>query len=171
MIELLNDHFSEILIGLFTVIGAFIGVLIPTLYNIYKDRKERRDKYFFALIDKRFEIYNEAYYWCEQLKYLIFEPDTKIYEETRKARSWYASNNLYIEPIIRRDFFNFIKKVEMYKGQLELYKQTGREKGWDSEEVERKENELHVSFEDIMRGIQTRIQNKIDTYYNFIEDK
>lgn len=170
MIELLNDHFSEILIGIFTVIGAFIGVLIPTLYNIYRDRKERRDKYYFALIDKRFEIYNEAYYWCEQLKYLIFEPDTKINEETRKARSWYASNNLYLEPIIRRDFFNFIKEVEMYNDKRKLYIQTVRDKVRDSEE-ENKYNELHASFEDIMEGIQTRIQNKIDTYYNIIEDK
>jgi len=169
MSDLFSKHGSEILIGLFTVLGTIVGVLVPTIYNFIKDKKERHDKYFFALIDKRFEVYNEAYYWCEQLKHLVHASDSNKFEQTRKAMDWYAKNNLYLEPILRTDFANFIREVEIYKERLEEYRQTGREKGWDSKQRDQKRSELRASFEDIMSGIQMRIQSKIDRYYDLIE--
>jgi hypothetical protein len=90
MLELLNSHLSEILIGLFTLLGA----LVPTLFNYVNAKKERQDNYFFAMIDKRFETYSHASYLCDQLKHLIHKPDddNEKIEITSKALEWYSQN-------------------------------------------------------------------------------
>ena len=173
MLELLNDHFSEILIGFFTLFGAFIGVLIPTIYNYYNDKKERHDKYFFAMINKRFEVYSNASFLCDQLKHLIHKPDEdkeKI-EKTSEARKWFSKNSLYLEPEIRQSFFNFIHEVEIYHISLEDWRITGQEEGWNTEQTAKKKEELNAAFHEIMVGLQNKIQGTIDTYYEITHKK
>ena len=164
MLELLNSHLSEILIGVFTLLGA----LIPTLYNHFKNKKERHDNYFFAMIDKRFEIYSHASYLCDQLKHLIHKPDdnNEKIEKIAKAREWYSQNNLYLEPEIRKNFYSFIHEVDTYKATLEEWRLTGQQEGWNSEQTTQKNQELKAAFHEIMRGLQNKIQSTIDTYYD-----
>ncbi|MCK4559872.1 MAG: hypothetical protein KAV45_08825 [Calditrichia bacterium] len=54
---------------------------------LFRNQKGRQDKYFFAMIEKRFEVYSNASFLCDQLKHLIHKPDDdkeKI-EKTSKA--------------------------------------------------------------------------------------
>ncbi len=164
MLELLNDHLSEILIGFFTI----SGVLIPTIFNYYKDKKGRQDKYFIAMIEKRFEVYSNASFLCDQLKHLINKPDEDIEknEKTSKAREWYSQNNLYLEPEIRRSFYDFIHKVETHKATVDEWRITGQQEGWDAEQTTAKNEEIKSTFHEIMFGLQKKIQSTIDTYYD-----
>lgn len=171
MNDLINTYGSEILIGLFTLLGALIGVLIPTIFNHIKAKKDREDNYFFAMIEKRFEIYSEASYWCEILKHLIHKDDDEKYSQTQKAREWFSKNNLYLEPNIRQDFSNFILEVEMYKNKLEEWRITAQQEGRTADETQKKHNELKSTFNEIMVGIQNKIQYTIDTYYEIIKKK
>ena len=150
MLELLNDHLSEILIGLFTL----LGVLIPTLYNHYKAKRERQDKYFFAMIEKRFEIYSHASYLCDQLKHLIHKPDDdgEKNEKITKALDWYSQYNLYLEPEIRQSFSEFIHKVDTHYATIEEWRYTGQQKGWNAEQTKEKNEELNSAFHEIMYG-------------------
>jgi len=166
MSDFFTEHGSEILIGLFTILGALVGTLVPTIYNYFRDKNERKDKYFFSMIKKRFEVYSEASNWCEILKDLIHKSDDMIFTQTRKARDWFSQNNLYLEPKIRIDFFNFILEVEMYKNRLEDFQITKEQEGIDSEQTQKKKEELKNTFREIRVGIQRKIQNTIDVYYD-----
>ena len=166
MSDFFTEHGSEILIGLFTILGALVGTLFPTIYNYFKDKKEREDKYFFAMIEKRFEVYSKASYWCDTLKYLIHKDDNEKYLQTNKARDWYSKNNLYLEPSIRKNFIDSVLEVEMYKTRLEECRIIGQQEGWDTEQTQKKNEEIKDAFREIMVGIQNKIQNTIDVYYD-----
>ena len=121
------------------------------------------------MLDKRFEIYSEAFNWCDKLKILIHQPEDEKIKETKKARDWFSQNALYLEPDIRKSFYDFINEVEMYKHYLEEYKHIGQKEGWSSTVLQQKKDELEQKFHEIMFGIQSKIQNKIDIYFKIIQ--
>lgn len=46
------------------LLGTIIGFLLKTSYDYFRFSNERKDKYFFALLNKRFEMYQEANCHC-----------------------------------------------------------------------------------------------------------
>lgn len=102
------------------LVGVIIGAGITLAYNFYRDRREREEKYKFALYAKRLEVYQKAYYHVESLSdKLIYElsglgdPGTKnVVELCREAKDFYNSNCLYLDEQSRNKTIRAIFKIE-----------------------------------------------------------
>lgn len=158
--------FSELISGL---IGTAFGFLLKTLHDLYKFNKDRKDKYFFALLNKRFEAYQEAYSLCEELKKVVHDKSGEKIETVQKARNWYNQNCLYLKPEIRNNFNQLIYDVSFYGNDLEDFKFTLREKGKDHEETNQKRSRLLQRWNNIMVETQEALKNDLNQYYNKLE--
>ena len=146
--------------------GTIIGFLLKTIYDYFKYLSERKDKYFFVLITKRFEVYQQANFHCEKLKKVIHDKTDKKYEITTEAREWFYNNSLYLKPELREDFRRLILDVEFYGDTKEDFYFTLEDKGADDEETIKKRADLRETFNNIMVGAQKKIQDDIDIYYS-----
>ena len=151
------------------LIGTIVGFVLKTWYDFYKYKNERKDKYMFALLNKRFEVYQEANYHCEQLKKIVHDKTEKKFEITNNAREWFYKNNLYLNPDVREDFRRLIFDVEFYGEQLNDFFYTREDLGSENEETIRKKEELKATWNNIMQGTQKKIQSDIDKYYEYLK--
>lgn len=157
---------TELLYGL---IGTGFGILLKTIYDHYKFNKDRKDKYFFALLNKRFEAYQEAYSLCQELKKVVHDQSGEKIETVHKARDWYNKNCLYLKPDIRKNFNQLIYDVSFYGNELEDFKFTLREKGQKHEETVQKRTKLLERWGNIMSETQEALKNDLNQYYNELE--
>ncbi len=159
---------DNIITGIFTIGGTILGFSLKFVFDYIQNRRSRKDQYFFALLEKRFEAYQKAFALSEKLKRVIHKDDGKI-EVVNQAKDWFNNYNLYLAPDIRQAFSDVIHDVSFYELQLDGYKSTGMVKGWDNEETKKKRDELNNTFKNIMTGIQKRIQDDIDLYYKYMK--
>jgi hypothetical protein len=140
--------------------GTLFGIFISSVFNYFKFRDDRKDKYLFTLVEIRFKIYQEAYSKADELKYLIHHQGENKNEIVNETRKWFNNNNLYLRPDIRDDFNDFISEVSdywMHRDQTLSY--NGNDKNI-------KIKELDELFKKIM-SITKRIQKSINIYYSY----
>ena len=160
---------DKIITGIFTIGGIIIGAILTWITNYLKEKRDRKDRYFFALLDKRVNVYQQAFVKVEKLKRVVHgDEDTRI-EVVNEARGWFDDNNLYLEPKLRKEFDNTISEVSGYYDQLEDYRATGRTEGWDAKKTKQKSEELESTLKNIVKGTQDKIQEDIDLYYKYLK--
>ena len=140
-------NFTSVISGL---IGTILGFILKTTYDYFRYKSERYDKYYFALLNKRFEVYQEANYECEKLKSVVHEKSDKKYDVTNFAREWYYKNSLYLSPSVRENFRKLILDVEFYGDNLLDFKLTSQETGSHSDLTNQKRKELLALWDNIM---------------------
>lgn len=155
-------NLTSVLAGL---LGTIVGFLLKATYDYFRFKSERYDRYYFALLTKRFEVYQQANYECEKLKKVVHDQTEKKYEVTNYSREWFYQNNLYLSPILRNDFGRLIFDVEFYGDNLTDFKLTSKESGSQSEQTKYKRKELLSLWENIMGKTQSTLQEDIDKYY------
>jgi squalene cyclase len=159
-------NLTSVLAGL---LGTIVGFFLKATYDYLQYRSERYDKYYFALLNKRFEVYQEANFECEKLKTVVHDQTNKKYEITNHARDWFYQNNLYLSPSLRDSFRRLIFDVEFYGDSLTDFKLTSQETGKDSEQTKTKRIELSELWNNIMGNTQSKLQSDIDKYYDKLE--
>lgn len=100
---------------------------------------------------------------------MVHADEEKKFMLTGQVKEWYNKNCLFLPPGLRKDFRSVIFDVDMYKDLLADYKATGGEKGFDAEETKKKRKELDKTFKSIRYGMQKKIQDHIDIYYDYIK--
>lgn len=88
---------TEVLVA----IVGFAGVLFGSAISIFIHWREGKDKYQQMAFEKRLQVHQEAYAWCERLfEYITpFDenaPKDKI-DVTHKFDDWFYSNCLYLD--------------------------------------------------------------------------
>lgn len=159
-------NLTSVLAGL---LGTIVGFFLKATYDYFRFKSERYDKYYFALLNKRFEVYQQANYECEKLKNIVHNKTDKKYEVTNYSREWYYRNNLYLSPSLREDFRRLILDVEFYGDNLTDFKLTSQETGSQSEATKTKRKQLLSQWDNIMVNTQTKLQNDIDKYYEKLD--
>lgn len=149
--------------------GVVVGFILKSAYDFFIYSKDRQDKYFFALLTKRFEVYQEANSICEQLKSVMHGDNSDIIKVTAEARGWFHRNNLYLEPSLRSDFNSLIMDVAFYDGQLNDLRLTSQYQGNKHPETKKKETDLKDTWNRIMCGTQEKIQRDLDKYFDKLE--
>jgi len=149
--------------------GTIFGFLAKTGYDYLIRKNDRKDKYIFSLLIKRFEVYQEANMICESLKRVIHDRTDEHSKILRQAREWYNKNHLYFTPGTRKEFNLLINDVQFYGVTLEGYFIICNEKGRDSEDAKKKHSNLMESWDLIMRNAQKNIESDIDFYYEKIK--
>ncbi|MBW7995743.1 MAG: hypothetical protein FVQ81_04040 [Candidatus Glassbacteria bacterium] len=147
--------------------------ILPTLWsflkgllNLFKDRQSRKEKYDLELLQKRFEVYQEAYSYADKLKSKIRADEEKDQIVT-EAKEWFTKNCLYLEPGLRKDFQGFIHEVWIYRERVIHWKRIGRSEGFETEEAKKLRKEIEDKYEEIC-SMQMKIQEDIDQYYQNI---
>ena len=159
-------NFTSVLTGL---LGTIVGFIIKTAYDFFIYSKERHDKYFFALLSKRFEVYQEANYICEKLKKVLHDKTNNKINIANNAKEWYYKNHLYLSPELRDGFRRLIFDAEFYGDQLEDFYLTSADKGSKDPETQWKRKELHDTWNNIMTGTKQKLQEDLDKYFKKIE--
>lgn len=149
--------------------GTIIGFLAKTGYDFLVRKNDRKDKYIFSLLTKRFEVYQEANSICEKLKRVVHDQTDDHYFTLREAREWYSKNHLYFTPKTRNEFNRLINDVQFYGVQLEDFFISCRDNGRESEESKAKHSELMDSWDNIMKNAQRNMQSDLDFYYEKIK--
>ena len=109
----------ETIIGIFTILGGFIGSLIT--YVIFK--LERKDKFRMVAIEKRLATHQEAFKLWDKLLHVIHLNDEEKIKTLNDAREFWFNNSLYLEKETRKRFLEAIGIVEFYKDKLEIYRE------------------------------------------------
>lgn len=147
--------------AVYTLLGVALG-LVPTFIMHYNDRK---DRYLFAILDKRFEVAQHAYILSERLKSVIHGDEEIRMDKVSEARKWFDENNLYLSPEIRDDLRKVIWAVDFYHLELSHYYSVKREEG-NTENTKLLHQELLENFSSI-QGLRRRIQENMNIYYKF----
>ena len=162
-----------------SMFGGIVGAVLVIVSDNFLFKTERKDKYLFALIDKKFEAHQEAYVWCEKLSWFVHVPNDIDSEETTGTisekskkkiagliamRNWFNQKWLYFNPSLRETLEGYIRNVSEYSTLNKDFYQFRREKGADHKETEQKREEMQAIYKNI-RGTQKEIQKSIDVYY------
>jgi hypothetical protein len=67
-------NLTSVLAGL---LGTIVGFFLKATYDYFRFKSERYDRYYFALLTKRFEVYQQANYECEKLKKVVHDQTEK----------------------------------------------------------------------------------------------
>ena len=157
--------------GFFALLGAFGALFFKLLYDFFKDKRERQDKYYFALLEKRFETIQKAYHLVDQIKWVINEKE-KLTSLTQKVSDWYSQNCLYLPPELRKDFRSTIFDANRFDLEREDYTSEGRRTHiWDTPEMLKKRKRYMDTFDHITKGMHEKIEEHIKIYYDYMEDK
>ena len=147
--------------AVYTLLGMALG-LVPTLVMHYNDRK---DRYLFAILDKRFEVSQHAYLISNKLQSVIHGNEKIRMDEVGEARKWFDENNLYLSPDIRDDLRRVIWDVDSYHEQL-LYYYDVKHDAESTVDAAQLHKELMSNFSNI-KGLGARIQHSMNVYYKF----
>ncbi len=151
------------------LLGTIVGFVLKTAYDYYIYSKERYDRYFFALLSKRFEVYQDANYQCERMKKVLHDKTEEKYKVTGDYRVWYHKNNLYFSPDLRENLRKLLLDVDFYGENLADFYITRGERGKDNPETQKKREELYSTWANIMVGIQDKLQKDINYYFNILK--
>ncbi|RMG23397.1 MAG: hypothetical protein D6732_24830, partial [Methanobacteriota archaeon] len=66
---------DTVITGLFTLGGTIIGFSVKFIFDYFQGKRNRKDRYYFALLEKRFEANQKAFFLTERLKSVIHEKD------------------------------------------------------------------------------------------------
>lgn len=146
-----------------TLIGLIIGFVVGFVPPMYIHWQERKDKYLFAIIEKKFEVYQDAFTHSLVMRNSL-NKDQSDSLDTDSIRSWFNRNNLYLNPEIRNDFVNIISCVERYGINKLIYLQRREDDSINDKKVEKSYNELVTTHEKIME-LPKRIEDNINIYY------
>ena len=160
---------ESITTGIFTLCGILLGSILTWVINYLKEKRDRKDRYFFALLEKRFNINQEAFYNIERLKSVLHKDESIKIKTINEVQEWFNKNNLYLEPDIRKKFRNTILDVSLYNIKLQNYYNISIREGIESEEAKKKNKELNDTFDNIMVGLQDSIQTDINLYYKILK--
>jgi len=101
------------------LLGTLSGILGKTIFEIIKHNIEKKDKYYFALLDRKILAYQQAYYFCDELMpYIHNSNDSKRIELCDEARKWFSGNCLYLKQEHRRLFKEFIFIRRYFSGSF-----------------------------------------------------
>ena len=91
--------------AIFGLVGVVVGSGLVLLYNLYRDRREREEKYRVMLYEKRLEAHQKAFCYIQKLNVALntAQNDEDLWEVTREAREWWDSNCLYLDEYSRKD--------------------------------------------------------------------
>ena len=149
--------------ALIALAGVIVGIIAASLIH----RKDRKDKYLFALIEKRFKVAQEAYQLSKQLslklKSIIGDEEKITNDIIPSARKWFDENCLYLLPTIRNDLDDIINKVGSYKDILKLHGKC--EINTEKEKIIY--DRLDEDFKKIIT-LKNRIENSMNPYYKII---
>ncbi len=154
--------------NLLPIITLLLGIFVTWFINYSKEKRDRKDRYFFAMLEQRFGVNQQAFSNVEKLKNVIHAESSEKNKVVEEVKKWFNLNNLYLEPEIRKIFRKVIHDVSSYDLHIDDWRRTGKEKGWGAEETQKKEKEIEKTFEDIVAGIQNKIQEFTDKYYKYI---
>lgn len=155
------------LVSLAMAIGSGIGFGINSILNYFQGRRDRKDKYFFALLEMRFAVHQQAYKICRESIPLIHGHDDERDKFTSEWEKWYIENCLYISPELRTRIKKNILEFTNYPLRREDWQYTAQ-KG-DLIESERKADVLRTSFTKITDEILKNIENEMKIYYDTIK--
>lgn len=147
------------------LLGTILGFGLKATYDYFRYKSEREDRYYFAMLQKRFEVYQQANHECEKLKGIVYDTTEKKTEIIKYAREWFHQNNLYLSPDLRNDFLKLTYDTDFYGEDSKDFKVTSKETGTHSDETNLKRIELLGKWENIQGGTKKIIQDDIDRYY------
>jgi len=91
--------------GIFTLVGVIIGSAISTITQLIISKRERKDKFRLAALDKRLEAHQEAYtLWIELINLITIISDEKFWNTYNKAKDWWNKNCLYLDDKSKLNF-------------------------------------------------------------------
>ncbi len=160
--------FNQLLTPLIGLLGVLIGFILKAIYDYFQSKKDRYDKYYFVLLEKRFKVYQEANYECEKLKTVVHKDNDEKWTVVQEARTWFYKHNLYISPDLRDDFFKLILDVSFYGDTLQEFRFTVQDKGSKSPEAEEVRKDLNEKWNNIMVAAQRKLHRDIDKYYEIL---
>ena len=160
---------DSVITGIFAFGGIVVGTVISWITSNLRSKQDRKDRYAFALLERRFDANQEAFYYAERMKSVVHGDDNKRMQVLNEGHAWFIKNNLYLSPEVREKFQNTILDVDFYKHKLDDFRETIRSEGPDSEKTKRKRNELEDTFKGIMKGLQKGIQDDVDLYYRYLK--
>lgn len=108
--------------AIFGLVGVVVGSGLVLLYNYYRDRREREEKYRVMLYEKRLEVHQKAFYYVQKLldplnDYLNgygYPNDEKLAAIYREAKEFHHLNSLYLDEGSRTDMMRAIYSIEFY---------------------------------------------------------
>ena len=148
--------------AVFAIIGIFIGSFV----TIYVHKQDRKDKYRFAMVKDKFQIYQEAYNHSRTmlgvLTGIILREEYHVTKAFEKIENWFNGHLLYLEPKIRSDFKTTIKFIQLYGVKLDMMTKTRED---DNEEANNIYSEIEAMHNRI-NELPARIESCMDMYYN-----
>ena len=154
--------------GFFTLLGAFSAILIKMVFDYFKDKRDRQDKYYFALLEKRFKALHEAYALVAEMRHAI--NPTKVEQREvldKEVSDWYNANCLYLPPELRNEFWQTVNDVNTYHLDSDDYQAQGRSSHqWKTPEMIQKKEQLDKKYKNITTGMQEKIEKHIKKYYD-----
>jgi len=160
------------IVGAAIAMGSGLIVLIVTqIFQLIRDRAGRRASYYLALLPKRFEVYQEAYEYCERLKSGIFEENALVMKLTTEAKEWYCKKCLYLTPELRTEFRKAVINLTFCKDLREHWQACAQQNS-ASEETKKAKKELTESFDHIQTGLQAKLEEEIHKlYYSQVHER
>ena len=92
--------------AIFSLVGVVVGSGLVLLYNYYRDRREREDKYRVMTYQKRLEVHQKAFYLIRELnesfpgsiEYMDEDTITAIEKVRAEVEEWWALHCFYLDP-------------------------------------------------------------------------
>jgi len=155
--------------AIFGLVGVIVGSGLVLLYNYYRDRRERKEKYKLMLYDKRLEVHSKAFYLIRELnKSLpgsIEDMDKDRIAAIEKARAevdeWWALRCFYLDPKSRDKILEVMVRSEELVGDYGLPKDSSYD--WDEDKRkswQKERNEFTRCISDTMKVLEEGIGMK-----------
>ena len=151
---------AEFINGIFVLLGILLGSGFTWLINYLKERTDRKHRYFFALLEKRFTINSQAYCYIENIKGSIHKDD--LNNVVNKIRKWHNENILYLSPYVREKYKNALQKADFYQMNWKDWQRAAQRGDVSAKE---KSDKLTKDFEFIFKTIQEEILSEFDQNY------
>lgn len=129
--------------AIFGLVGVVVGSGLVLLYNYYRDRREREEKYRVTLYEKRLEAHQKAFYLIRELnKSFNLPPEdmdkdkiSTIEKKRAEVDEWWASHCFYVDPKSLDKISDIIERSEQLVRDYGLPKDSPDK--WDEDERKR----------------------------------
>ena len=140
------------------LLGTLSGIVGKTIFEIIKHKLERKDKYYFALLERKISGYQHAYFLVDELMQCVHgSNDAKRVELCNEAKRWFSQNCLYLKQEHRNRFKKFVLGYQAYPDLRESWK-TGASS----------QDELKERWNFLRTGFQRELAEEIDeNYYKY----
>jgi hypothetical protein len=160
LLKSLVPYVPALISGLFLLLGIVLG----WLPNLLRLRMERKDRYAFALLEKRFEVNQECYSWGERIARVLFDDDKKP-ALLIDAKYWYHCNSLYLSPEVRKTFRKVVYETGTYDITLQHARETSRAHGINDPKSKKANEELKKKFNSIMDRIKESLESDVNASF------